>query len=162
KSSTSKRIILESSDGEKFAVEEAVALQLETIKNMIEDDCSGEKIPIPNVTGNILSKVLEYCKMHVNGGNNSGDDQLETWDAVFLRVDLDTLYGLILAANFLNVKTLLDSICQKVADIIKGKSPEEIRTTFNIQNDFTPEEEEEIRKENPWAFDLNYNKNLGL
>lgn len=35
--------------------------------------------------------------------------------------------------------------------MIKGKSPEEIRKTFNIQNDFTPEEEEQIRRENEWA-----------
>ena len=28
--------------------------------------------------------------------------------------------------------------------MIKGKSPEEIRKTFNITNDFTPEEEEQI------------------
>jgi hypothetical protein len=32
--------------------------------------------------------------------------------------------------------------------MIKGKSVEEIRKTFNIVNDFTPEEEEQIRKEN--------------
>ena len=35
--------------------------------------------------------------------------------------------------------------------MIKGKSPEEIRKTFNIQNDFTPDEEEQIRRENEWA-----------
>jgi hypothetical protein len=28
-----------------------------------------------------------------------------------------------------------------VANMIKGKSPEEIRKLFNIVNDFTPEEE---------------------
>ena len=37
--------------------------------------------------------------------------------------------------------------------MIKDKSVEEIRQTFNIKNDFTPEEEAEIRKENQWAFD---------
>ncbi|MBA0675637.1 hypothetical protein Goari_017172 [Gossypium aridum] len=37
--------------------------------------------------------------------------------------------------------------------MMKGKSPVEIRKTFNIKNDFTPEEEEEIRRENAWAFD---------
>ena len=37
--------------------------------------------------------------------------------------------------------------------MIKGKTPEEIRTTFNIKNDFTPEEEAEVRAENQWAFD---------
>ena len=28
--------------------------------------------------------------------------------------------------------------------MIKGKSPEEIRKTFNIKNDFTPAEEEQV------------------
>ncbi len=32
--------------------------------------------------------------------------------------------------------------------MIKGKTPEEIRKLFNIQNDFSPEEEAQIRKEN--------------
>jgi hypothetical protein len=32
--------------------------------------------------------------------------------------------------------------------MIKGKSAEEIRRTFNITNDFTPEEEAQIKKEN--------------
>lgn len=57
------------------------------------------------------------------------------------------------AANYLNIKALLDLTCQTVADMIKGKTPEEIRTTFNIKNDFTPEEEEEVRRENQWAFE---------
>jgi hypothetical protein len=32
--------------------------------------------------------------------------------------------------------------------MIKGKTAEEIRKIFNIVNDFTPEEEAQIRKEN--------------
>ncbi len=38
--------------------------------------------------------------------------------------------------------------------VFSGKTPEEIRKTFNIKNDFTPEEEEQIRKENEWCMDL--------
>ena len=57
------------------------------------------------------------------------------------------------AANHLNIKNLLDLTCQTVADLIKSKSPCEIRAIFNIKNEFTAEEEEEIRKENPWAFE---------
>jgi S-phase kinase-associated protein 1 len=40
-----------------------------------------------------------------------------------------------------------------VASLIKGKTPENIRKTFNIVNDFTPEEEANIIAENKWAED---------
>lgn len=63
------------------------------------------------------------------------------------------VYWILQAANYLNIKNLLDLTCQTVADMIKGKTPEEIRATFNIKNDFTPEEEEEVRRENQWAFE---------
>lgn len=69
-----------------------------------------------------------------------------------LLVGYGTLF-LFQAANYLNIKNLLDLTCQTVADMIKGKTPEEIRKTFNIKNDFTPEEEEEVRRENQWAFE---------
>ena len=53
--------------------------------------------------------------------------------------------------NFLNFQGLLDVTCKTVANMIKGKTPEEIRKTFNIKNDFTPSEEEQVRKENEWC-----------
>ncbi|CAN6273065.1 unnamed protein product [Urochloa humidicola] len=55
-------------------------------------------------------------------------------------------------ANYLDIKGLLGLTCQTAADMIKGKTPEEIRKTTNIKNDFTPVEEEEVRLENQWAF----------
>ena len=63
------------------------------------------------------------------------------------------MFDLILAANFLDIKPLLDVTCEAVAMMIKGKTPEEIRATFHLKNDFTPEEEEAILLENRWAFD---------
>tara|TARA_B100001248_G_scaffold260424_1_gene248584 strand:- start:652 stop:843 length:192 start_codon:yes stop_codon:yes gene_type:complete len=63
------------------------------------------------------------------------------------------LFELILAANFIDLQPLLDLACAQVATQIKGKTPEEIRQTFNIENDFTPEEEEQIREENKWCTD---------
>ncbi|KAL6848434.1 hypothetical protein ACP4OV_021728 [Aristida adscensionis] len=162
-----KMVTLRSSDGEEFEVEEAVAMESQTIRHMIEDDCADSGIPLPNVTAKILSKVIEYCSKHVdaaaaaktddaaaaNAASASGAEDLKNWDADFVKVDQATLFDLILAANYLNIKGLLDLTCQTVADMIKGKTPEEIRKTFNIKNDFTPEEEEEIRRENQWAFE---------
>jgi hypothetical protein len=63
-----------------------------------------------------------------------------------LHTEIKTYYHLydIQAANYLDIKGLLDVTCKTVANMIKGKSPEEIRKTFNIKNDFTPAEEEQV------------------
>ncbi|XP_058734530.1 SKP1-like protein 1A [Vicia villosa] len=157
-STSAKKINLKSSDGEIFVIDEAVALESQTIKHMIEDDCADETgIPLPNVTSMILAKVIEYCNKHVDAGKSDGrsvdEDEIKNWDAEFVKVDQQTLFDLILAANYLDIKSLLDLTCKTVADMIKGKTPEEIRKTFNIKNDFTKEEEEEVRRENQWAFE---------
>ncbi|CDP16773.1 unnamed protein product [Coffea canephora] len=150
-SSSPKMITLQSSDGETFEVEEVVAMESRTIKHMIEDDCANSSIPIPNVTSNTLTKVIEYCKKHVEAKND--EEGLKSFDADFMKIDKDTLYDLLMASNYLDIKSLLDLGCQTVADKIKGKNPEDIRKEFGIKNDFSPEEEEEIRKESPWVFD---------
>ncbi|XP_027768324.1 SKP1-like protein 1A [Solanum pennellii] len=148
-------IILRSFDGESFEVDETVALESETIKHMIEDDCANNTIPVPNVTGKILAMVIKYCKRHVEvskAEDNTSKEDLKTFDVEFVKVDQSTLFNLILAANYLKIKSLIDLTCQTVADMIKGKTPEEIRNLLNIKNDFTPEEEEEIRREKSWEF----------
>ncbi|XP_048573867.1 SKP1-like protein 1 isoform X2 [Triticum urartu] len=163
---SSNMITLKSSDGEEFQVEEAVAMESQTIRHMIEDDCADNGIPLPNIDSKILSKVIEYCKKHVQADSSSSTstaaaapaEDLKSFDAEFVKVDQATLFDLILAANYLNIKGLLDLTTiglagYTVADMIKGKTPEEIRKTFNIKNDFTPEEEAEIRRENQWAFE---------
>ena len=106
--------------------------------------------------------MLEWCKHHANDPQPTGDDDsdsrkkttdIEEWDQKFMQVDQEMLFEIILAANYMDIKALLDVGCKTVANMIKGKSPEEIRKTFNIQNDFTPEEEDQIRRENEWAED---------
>ncbi|CAN0914267.1 SKP1-like protein 1A [Linum grandiflorum] len=144
-----KLITLISSDDQIFEVEESVAKESQTIKHMIEDDCAGGDIPLPNVESKILAKVIEYCKKHIE----TDAAELKQWDEDFAKVDHAILFDLILAANYLDIKGLLDLTCQTVADMIKGKSPEEIRTMFNIKNDFTPEKKKEVRRKNQYSND---------
>ncbi|CAN0899477.1 SKP1-like protein 11 [Linum grandiflorum] len=54
--------------------------------------------------------------------------------------------------DYLNIKELLDLTCQKAAHMISGKTTEDMRKIFNIKNDFTPEDEANIRIENRWAY----------
>ncbi|RSH81188.1 uncharacterized protein EHS24_008625 [Apiotrichum porosum] len=160
------QVVLVTSDEETYTVERKVAERSNLIKSMIEDlpGQSDEPIPLPNVSSSVLTKVLEYCDHHKNeplpaADSNDADDarrkasEIGEWDAKFIQVDQEMLFEIILAANYLDIKPLLDVGCKTVANMIKGKTPEEIRKLFNIVNDFTPEEEEQIRKENEWAED---------
>ena len=157
-------IKIQSNEGEVFTVETEIAKKSGTIRNMLEDlgmeeDADNEEaVPLPNVSTNILKKVIQWSTHHkdeptpVDDENNQKrTDDISSWDLDFLKVDQGTLFELILAANYLDIKGLLDVTCKTVANMIKGKSPEEIRKTFNIKNDFSPAEEEQIRKENEWC-----------
>lgn len=66
------------------------------------------------------------------------------------------------AAYHLKIVSLRDLICQKVADMMKGKSIDEIRTTFNIPNEYTAEEMATITKKYPWIFDQQLDDEKGI
>jgi len=158
-----RMVILQSSDKQTFVVEWDVAMRSTVVKQMIEDipepvDGSEELLdPIPlmnsSCMADILKKVLEYLNKHHEFDKTSApQEDIESWDNKYVNVEDEVLFNLILAANFLDIKDLLDLTCKTVAEYIKQcKTPNEIRMRFNIPNDFTPEEEEEINKENAWC-----------
>ena len=151
---------LQSADEKTFEVTREQAFMSITIKNMLEDMVGisvDNPIPLPNVTGKILEKVIEYTKYHIehpSPGDEKKDekrtDDIIPWDAEFCKVDQPTLFDLILSANYLDIKPLLDLTCKTVANMIKGKTPDEIRETFGVKEPFTPEEEEQVIRENEW------------
>jgi len=154
---------LKSSQGEIFEVEPEVACMSTLIKNMVDDSGTDEEIPLPNVKTAILSKVIDYCKYHKDNppeeiqkplkSTNLMECGVSEWDSEYVNIEQEVLFELILAANYLDIKSLLDLTCAKVASMIKGKTTEEIRKQFNIVNDFTPEEEAQVREENRWCED---------
>lgn len=158
-------IKLQSCDNEVFTIDYEVAKCSTTIKTMVDDlgleEGDDEVVPLPNVNSSILRKVIQWATYHKDDpavpeeeeNKEKRTDDISSWDSDFLKVDQGTLFELILAANYLDIKGLLDVTCKTVANMIKGKTPEEIRKTFNIKNDFTPEEEEQIRRENEWCED---------
>jgi S-phase kinase-associated protein 1 len=147
----SKVVTLVSCDGERFEITHEAAAMSQTIKHIMEEDCIDDKgVPLPNVKSNILAMVIEYCNKHAAA---AAEQELKSFDAEFIKQDNPTLFEIILAANYLDIKGLLDLSCQTVADIMKDLMPEQVRGMFNIYNDFTPEEEAKVREENKWAFE---------
>ncbi|KAG5188167.1 Skp1 family, dimerization domain-containing protein [Tribonema minus] len=159
-----RTVNLVSQEGDSFDVSIKVAKMSELVKTMIDDDADedaeAQEIPLPNVKSSVLTKIIEFCRHYIEDPMNEIEKPLKSanmqevvqdWFANFVQVEQELLFELILAANYMDIKPLLDLTCATVASMIKGKTPEEIRKTFNIVNDFTPEEEAQVREENKWC-----------
>lgn len=126
-------------------------------------------LPIDSV---MLTKALEFCAYHKDKPlenketPNGNHMELTEWDNNFFQdLNKDGTIKLLLvrrfangsklifqkASNFLDIPMLLNASAQYIANTMKGKTPEEIRQYYDIKNDLTPEEEEEIKKENSWT-----------
>lgn len=143
-------IKLQSADGETVEVDVEIAKCSGTINTMIESlgiedgEEEEEAVPLPNVnSGTILRKVIEWATHHKDEPQPPEDDEenenrvkrsdnIPAWDADFLKVDQGTLFELLLAANYLDVKGLFNVTAKTIANMIKGKTAEEIRQTLNI------------------------------
>lgn len=102
-----KKITLTSNDGTLVTVDRKIAERSVLIKNMLEemwdewlevDDKT--VVPIPNVSGSVLKKVIEWCEHHENGSTATADDDsyslktttdIDEWDRKFMQVDREIL-----------------------------------------------------------------------
>lgn len=131
------------------------------VSDLIEEDDSDSVIdvPISNVNSVVLAKVIEYCTHYQKEPmtpiatpltSSKIEDLVQPWYADFVKVEQTMLFELVTAANYMDIKPLLDLTCLAVSVYIKGKSAEELRRIFNISDEFSPEEEEQVREENNW------------
>ncbi|KAK6797577.1 hypothetical protein RDI58_005279 [Solanum bulbocastanum] len=145
--SSEKLITFKTSAVEEFKLTKVVAMRSEVIKNMVQNvDCTSNVLPLSNVDGKTMTKMVQYWKKYSEEGVTK--DRLKSFDHNFLKMSQSELVGVLLTANFFDDKQLKEVVIQEFADRIKGKPIEEIREVFGIVNDYTPEEEEEIRREN--------------
>lgn len=168
---TSRDVFVVSKEGDKFRVAVGVISLSGLVKVALgeegtcaespDDDDDAPEMPLPNVSSKILSKTLEFLNHHASEPMAEMEKPLQSiimsevvqpFYAQYVDgLDMDTLYELVLAANYMDIVPLLELTCAKIASMIKGKTPAQIRELFNIKNEFTPEEEAAINAEHQWC-----------
>ena len=116
-----------------------------------------------------LTKVVELFQEHERQGlprllpvpiakplsSSNPQDFLPPICSTFIQgLSQEELFEVILISNQLELSDLLDIGSAAVASMIRGRTPEEIRTMFNISNEFNPEDEAQVAAENQWVNDV--------
>lgn len=121
-----------------------------------EDDGDVPDIPLPNVSGEVLNKVIEFLKHYQEEKMTDIqtplrsprlDELVQEWYANYVKVERNMLFDLVAAANFMDIKPLLDLTCLAVSILIKGKSAGELRAMFNLSEEFSPEEQAQVERD---------------
>merc|ERR1712154_76366 len=139
-------ITLTSKDSKDFKITKKNAFVSVLVKTSIENDQSAVKVPLPGVKGDILQLVYDYMVHHVGVEPPIVESPLKSttmsevcsdkWDAKFiddigeLRQDL---YDLILAANYMDIKSLLHLGLAKVASLIKGQPLDKLKDILSTE-----------------------------
>lgn len=80
--------------------------------------------------------------------------QMTDYDTNFTKdMSMADLMIMLKSANYLDSKHLVQVCCRATALQVLGKTPKEIYAMFGVDKELTPEEEEEVIKENPWLAD---------
>ncbi|XP_017259084.1 uncharacterized protein LOC108228108 [Daucus carota subsp. sativus] len=114
-----------------FEVEEEVAHEFALLKDQIKDTLAENPTShLSPVTVNIWSKIIYYCKIHVDPSTAE-----ISFDPQFVRqLDLVGLFNLSQAANHLQIKSLMNLTCRTLVNKVKTKITEDIMKEFNVDD----------------------------
>jgi S-phase kinase-associated protein 1 len=112
---------------------------------------------IQKVSAPILNLIVKYLKRHdgkvpAEIVKPIRDDKMEQlvedpWDAEFIqKQSKKVVFQIILGANYMDIKSLLHLGCAKIATLIKGKTPEDIKKILGDDGD-TRETRSEVTKQ---------------
>jgi len=131
---------LTSKDKKEFEIDRKLAFISTLVKTSLDTDASATEVPIPGVKADVLAEVVAYMSHHKGveppiiekplRSKVMKDVVKDQWDAEYIdRIgeNRQMLYDLILAANYMDIKSLLHLGCAKVASLIKGQPLEKIK-----------------------------------
>jgi S-phase kinase-associated protein 1 len=160
-------------DGQELSVPECVVTQCKTVSDLRAQFPEGEVGAIPlELEASVLEKVVAFCRHREESPLSEHDKAallkpprrddepwpIPEWENDFVcqgaeEAQLDFLYAMAVAANYLNNKDLLFLATKVIANKVRGKSGQDIVRILGVDEEYTPEKEKEVRDEFPWIED---------
>ena len=149
-----KTIKVKSSDGKVIELSTKAASKSKLLSGVIQDYPEDSEFPLNKINGETLEKVKEYLVHYQDSEpkqiekplQKNFKDCVDEWDYKFIGDDNTQILAIIFAANFMDIKPLLELAAAKVATLIRGTTTESIRKDFEIK-DFSKEEEKQMEND---------------
>lgn len=133
-------------ESQEFKVTRKAAMMCNLVRSIIEGDSEVKKIEIKKVSKDILKLIVAYLEHHQGKTPAEIAKPIRSvkmekivedeWDATFInKQQKRVIFQIILGANYMDIKSLLHLGCAKIATMIKGKSPEEIKKILSEDSD---------------------------
>ncbi len=141
--------MLISSDGEKYQMSRSAMNICILLQAYVEEEMYDVEIHLPNVQSKELNHIVNFCEHYIHNplpiintlvdNYKSFEDLTSAWCADFFNQfqDKDDLYTLLVAAVYMGIDRLIDTIAIYVALLIHNEnSITAICETFNIAHPF--------------------------
>ena len=147
----SKNLILESSDNQKIEIDIESAQKSHLLEIYIDISSNlQEPIKLPDIKFDILKKIVEYLTHYKDKTPkdiprpmpfSDLSKVLDEWNVNFINsIELDNIFDLITAADYMDIPSLLDLSSAKMTSLNMNNTVQEIQAMFNIEPDLTEEE----------------------
>ena len=162
-----QNIKMKSNDGKDVEISKKAASRSGVLKGIIEDYPDNAEFPINNVNGVILEKVKEYLehykdeepeKIQIPLKDIEFKNCVNEWDYNFLGEDIDFIFNILSAANYMDIKPLLELSSAKLGSKIKGMKSDSVKKDFEI-GELTDEEKQQIYEDKKYLEEQNNKKN---
>ena len=153
---TDKTIKLRSNDNIIIELTRKAASKSGLLKGIIEDFPDDSEFPLNDVDGKTLEKIKLYlihyqdkepAPIKIPLPSENYKECVDLWDYNFVNEEFSIIISLILAANYMDIKPLLELCSSKIGIMIKGITTESIKKEFDITEPLTKEEEEQFLSE---------------
>jgi len=139
-----------SNTNEKIPFDETFLKLSNSVSEILRNDPEQEMpVEIPfDYSTNTIKRCVEFCKMYDENPfvievkpiqTTNINDLLPEWCVKIVDIDSEEIFDLMAMAHSVDIVELVNATCAKIAVLIKGKTPEHIRSVFENTSENTSE-----------------------
>ena len=142
-------IIIKSKESTKHELQKNIVKYSIYLNNLLScKEFSNEKqtqIELYNINDEVINKIIlfldyydkkPYSQLPKPLTTNDLSKFVDDWYINFLEMNFELFIQLINSANFLEIDSIIQICCAKIAILLKEKKQDEIQDLLNVKNDF--------------------------